>query len=139
MPHPHHLGPLFITLLIKLLNLSVARAKNHAIWTYAVVVTILEAWRSKNDSITAPISLLCRALKILQQLIIPTIMEVVNFHISQHGFKPKQSTTSALLSITDRIRYLRFPSMQVSKQTNHNISGLVKNLKTWSPRTISSR
>ena len=49
-----------------------------------------------------PISLLCQAVKVLEALILPSINELLSPAKDQHGFRPRHSTTSALLQlITD--------------------------------------
>ena len=47
-----------------------------------------------------PISLLCLAVKILERLILPVIVETLGTCPSQHGFKPRHSTASVLLPIS---------------------------------------
>ena len=49
------------------------------------------------------ISLLCPAAKVLDSLILPTINTYIHPAPDQHGFRPDQSTTSALQQMTTDI------------------------------------
>ena len=50
-----------------------------------------------------PISLLCPAAKVLEVLILPSINKFLSPAKDQHGFRPRHSTTSALLQLTTDI------------------------------------
>ena len=50
-----------------------------------------------------PNSLLCPATKILEELILPSINEIISPAKDQHGFRPRHSTISALLQLTTDI------------------------------------
>ena len=50
-----------------------------------------------------PISLLCPAAKVLEALILSSINEFLSPAKDQHGFRPRHSTTSALLQLTTDI------------------------------------
>ena len=49
------------------------------------------------------LALLCPAAKVLEALILPTINEFLSPAKDQHGFRPRHSTTSALLQLTTDI------------------------------------
>ena len=50
-----------------------------------------------------PVSLLCPAVKILERLFLPSIVEALGTRPSKHGFKSRHSTASALLPISARV------------------------------------
>ena len=80
---------------------SVARINILAIWKSSVIIPILKAGKPCEQGRSyRPISLLCPAVKILERLILPAIVEALGTRPSQHGFKPRHSTASALLSIS---------------------------------------
>ena len=54
-------------------------------------------------SLLPPISLLCPAVKILEWLLLPSIVEALGTRSSYHSFKPRHSTASALLPISARV------------------------------------
>ena len=58
---------------------------------------------SRAGSLLTPISLICPALKILERLNLKSIVEALGTRPSQHGFKPRHSTTSAQLPIFARV------------------------------------
>ena len=49
------------------------------------------------------ISLLCPAVKILERLLLPYLVEALDTRVSQHGFKPRHSCVSAILPLVSRI------------------------------------
>ena len=63
-----------------------------------------------------PISLLCPATKVLEALILLSINEFLSPAKDQHGFRPRQSTTSVLLQLTrhrDRLNQRKPPHRTV--------------------------
>ena len=50
-----------------------------------------------------PISLLCPAAKVLEALILPSINKCISPAKDQHGFRPRHSTTYALLQLRTHI------------------------------------
>ena len=69
-----------------------AQSDNHPDHITRQVNNIGNNWR--------PISLLCRAAKTLEKLLLPKILTHIPFHPAQHGFRPRHSTCTALLTIT---------------------------------------
>ena len=47
--------------------------------------------------------MLCPAVKVIEALILPTINKLISPAKEQHGFRPRHSTTSALLQLTTDI------------------------------------
>ena len=102
--HLKHLGPLAINYLTELFNLSVANADLPAIWKQALVIPVLKPKKPASEGPSyRPISLLCPASKILEKLIHPYLQSSFPMDDSQHGFRPRRSTTSALLPLTTAI------------------------------------
>ena len=101
MLHLRHLGEHGLAVLTELFNISVAGVDISAIWKNSVIISILKAGKPrKQDRSYRPISLLCPAAKILERLLLPTIVEALGARPSQQGFKLKYSTTSALIPIS---------------------------------------
>ena len=86
--HLHYLGPYGIAFLMDPFNLSVAGV------TY---------WQLGRKPSSASNLLLWPAAKILKRLLLPTIVEALGTHPSQHSFKQIHSTTSSLLFISPSV------------------------------------
>ena len=98
--HLRHLGPIGISYLCALFNLSVAGADIPAVWKSATVSSIPKPGKpSDNSASYRPISLLSPAAKLLERLILPYLQDHLTLADSQHGFRQQRSTTSALLPI----------------------------------------
>ena len=98
--HLKHLGPLGISFLTHLYNLSYNTVNIPSIWKQSIVVPILKPGKPAGlGSGYRPISLLCPAVKIFERLLLP---ELNNLPLSptQHGFRSNHSTTTALLPLT---------------------------------------
>ena len=99
-----HLGPLGIRFATHLFNLSVRAADIPAIWKSAHFIPVLKPGKSPDQGPSyRPISLLCPEVKVLERLLLPTLSASLVSSPSQHGFKPRHSTTSALLPLTTNI------------------------------------
>jgi hypothetical protein len=99
--HLKHLGPLGISYLTKLFNLSINHADLPAIWKTAHIIPVPKSSKTLNlSSSYRPISLLSPVVKILERLLLPYISPP-NLPLSstQHGFRPFRWTTTALLLI----------------------------------------
>ena len=99
--HLKNLGAKTIEYLTALFNDSVTSCRIPAIWRSSIVIPIPKP--GKDSSLCTsyqPISLLCLAAKVMEALMITS----VNIHLlpaaDQHGFRPGNSTTSALLQLT---------------------------------------
>ena len=102
--HLKHLGPSGISYLCKIFNLSISSACIPALWKHAIIVPLLKAGKPADQSTSyRPISLLCPASKILERLLLPALTSSFPVNPSQHGFKAKHSTTTALLPLTTSI------------------------------------
>ena len=102
--HFKHMGPLAVAFLTELFNLSVAKANLPSIWKRAIVLPVLKPGKTADEGVSyRPISLLCPASKILEKLIHPFLKESFVLNESQHGFRSRRSTTSALLPIVTTI------------------------------------
>ena len=98
------MGPLALSYLTGLFNLSVAKAELPAIWKQALVIPILKPGKTLTEGPSyRPISLLCPASKILARLVHPFLQEAFALDDSQHGFRPRRSTTLALLPLVTTI------------------------------------
>ena len=104
MIHLRHLGPHGLAFLVELFNLSVSGINIPVIWKNSVIIPILKAGKPREQGRSyRPISLLCPAVKILERLILASIVEALDTCPSQYGFKPRHSTPSALLPISARV------------------------------------
>jgi len=104
--HLQHLGASGLAFLTELFNLSVAGSDIPAIWKCSVLIPLLKPGKPRAlGSSYRPISLLCAAVKVLERLVLPYIVEMLGTRPSQHGFKPGHSTISALLPLTSRITH----------------------------------
>ena len=72
-----------------------------SIWKTSLVIPIPKPGKDSSQGTSyRPISLLCPAAKVLEALILPYINEFLSPAKDQHGFRPRHSTTSALLQLT---------------------------------------
>ena len=104
MLHLKHMGPLAISYLTTLFNLSVSRADLPSIWKFSLVIPVLKP--AKDPSLGPsyrPISLLCPASKVLERLLLPYVNAGIQPDASQHGFRARRSPTSALLPLVQEI------------------------------------
>ena len=101
--HLKNLGPLAIHL-TALYNDSLKSCRLPSIWKTSLVIPIPKPGKDSSQCTSyRPISLLCPAAKVLEALILPTINEFISPAKYQHGFRPRHSTTSALLQLTTDI------------------------------------
>lgn len=106
------MGPLILTIIMELLNMSLKEAKVPPAWKHAVVVPLLKKANADPEVLSnfRPISLLPVFSKILEKHIntqISTFIESQNIlHPSQSGFRTGYSTESTLLGVTETIRHL---------------------------------
>ena len=89
-----------INYLTNIFNLSISTGQIPEIWHEAIIIPILKPGKDNNIGKNwRPISLLCPAVKTLEKLLLPKILTHIHFHPVQHGFRPKHSTCTALLTI----------------------------------------
>ena len=70
----------------------------------SLVIPILKPGKDSSQGTSyRPISLLCPAAKVLEALILPSINEFLSPAKDQNGFRPRHSTTCALLQLTTDI------------------------------------
>ena len=99
-----NLGPLATEHLTTLYNDSLKSCRLPSIWKTSLVIPIPKPVQNPSQGTSyRPISLLCPAAKVLEALILPSINEFISPAIDQHGFRPRHSTTSALLQLTTDI------------------------------------
>ena len=99
-----HLGPRGIEYLTAIYNLSLQTCNIPSIWKMSTIVPLLKPGKDSSDSKSyRPVSLLCPASKVLERLVLPTIKDQIIPKEHQHGFRPKQSTITALHAINDKI------------------------------------
>ena len=97
--HLKNLGPLATEHLTTLYNDSLKSCRLPSIWKTSLVIPILKPGKdSSQGSSYRPISMLCPAAKVLEALILPSINEFISPAKYQHRFRPRHSSTSALLS-----------------------------------------
>ena len=99
-----HLGPRAIEYITTLFNLSVTTCQIPVIWKSSLTIIIPKPGKDTSQGTSyRPISLLCPAEKVLDYLLILTINKYILPAPDQHGFRPKHSTTSALIQLTTDI------------------------------------
>ena len=102
--HLKNLGPLATEHLTSLYNDSLKYHHLPSIWKTSLVIPIPKPRKDSSQGTSyRPISLLCLAVKVLEALILPSINEFLSPAKDQHGFRPRHSTTSALLQLTTDI------------------------------------
>ena len=102
--HLKNLGPLATEYLTTLYNYSLKSCRLPSIWKTSLVIPIPKPGKDSSQGTSyRPISLLCPAAKVLEALILPSINEFLSPAKDQHGFRPRHSTTSALLQLTTDI------------------------------------
>ena len=105
--HLKNLGPLATEHLTTLYNDSLKSCRLPSIWKTSLVIPIPKHGKDSSQGTSyKPISLLCPTAKVLEALILPSINEFLSPAKDQHGFRPRHSTTSALLKLTTSC-YLR--------------------------------
>ena len=95
--HLKNLGPLATKHLTALYNDSLRSCRIPSIWKNSLVMPIPKPGK---DSSQGTSYRLCPAAKVLEALILPSINEFLSPAKDQHGFRPRHSTTSALLQFT---------------------------------------
>ena len=102
--HLKNLGPIATEHLTSLYNDSLKSCHLPSIWKTSLVIPIPKPGKDLSQGTSyRPISLLCAAAKVLKALILPSINEFLSPAKDQHGFRPRHSTTSALLQVTTDI------------------------------------
>ena len=102
--HLKNLGPLATEHLAALYNDSLKSCRLPSIWKTSLVIPIPKPDKDSSQGTSyRPISLPCPAAKVLEALILPSINEFLSPAKYQHGFRPRHSTTSALLQLTTYI------------------------------------
>ena len=102
--HLKNLGPLVTEHLTTLYNDSLKSCRLPSIWKTSLVIQIPKPGKNSSQGTSyRPISLLCPAIKVLKALILPSFNEFLSPAKDQHGFRPRHSTTSALLQLTTDI------------------------------------
>ena len=101
--HLNNLGPLATEHLTAHYNDSLRSCRLPSIWKTSLVIPIPKPGKDSSQGSYRPISLLCPTAKVLEALILPSINEFISLAEDQHGFRPRHSTTSALLQLTTDI------------------------------------
>ena len=102
--HLKNLGPLATEHFTALYNDSHKSCRLPSIWKTSLVIRIPKHGKDLSQGTSyRPISLLCPAAKVLEALILPYIDEFLSSAKDQHGFRPRHSTTSALIQLTTDI------------------------------------
>ena len=103
--HLKDLGPLATEHHTALDNDSFKSCRLPSIWNTSLVIPIPKPDKDSSQGISyRSISLLCPAAKVLEALILPSINEFISPAQDQHGFRPRHSTTSALLQLTTDVK-----------------------------------
>ena len=98
--HLKNLGPLATEHLTPLYNDSFKFCRLPSIWKTSLVIPTPKPGKDSSQGTSyRPISLLCPAANFLEALILHFINEFLSSARDQHGFRPRHSTTSALLQL----------------------------------------
>ena len=133
MLHLRQLGPHGLAFLTELFNLSIAGINIPVIWKNSVIILKSGKPREQIRSYR-PISLLCPPMKILERLLLSSVEEL-GTRPSQHGFKPRHSTASALLPISARV-VSGFNQLKPPSRTINIVVDISKAFDTISHRLI---
>ena len=102
--HLKNLGPLATEYLTTLYNDSLKSCRPPSIWKTSLVIRIPKPGKDSSQGTSyRPISLLCPSAKVLEALILSSIKSFISPAKDQHGFRPRQLTTSAILQLTTDI------------------------------------
>ena len=102
--HLKHLGRKGIEYLTAVFNLSLKSSKIPDIWKQSVIVPLLKPTKEASEAKSyRPVSLLCPSIKILEKLLLPTVLEHLKPADGQHGFRPRHSTVTALHQLNNQI------------------------------------
>ena len=104
MLHPKRLGPRGYEFLTSPYNLSIKVADIRSIWKRANIIPIQKAGKPCHlGSSFYLISLLYPSTKVLVWLLLPILNLSPSLADNQHGFRGMKSTTSALLSLAQKV------------------------------------
>ena len=102
--HLKNLGSLATEHLTTLYTDSLKSCRLLSIWMPSLVIPIPKPGKDSSQGTSyRPISLLCPPAKVLEALILPSFNKFISPAKDQHGFRPRHSTTSALLQLTTDI------------------------------------
>ena len=102
--HLKHIGPLGLTYLTNTFNLALNTNTIPHMWKLANIIPILKPDKDHNTGTSfRPILLLSVISKTLEKALLPYITNNITQHHTQHGFKAKHSTTTALHNINNTI------------------------------------
>ena len=102
--HLKHIGPLGLTYLTNTFNLALNTNTIPHMWKLANIIPILKPDKDHNTGTSfRPISLISVISKTLEKALLPYITNNIPQHHTQHGFKAKHSTTTALHNINNTI------------------------------------
>ena len=99
--------PVIVSYLTTIMNTSIVTGNFPTTWKYSIVVPILKTGDVNNPSNYRPISLLPVLSKLLEKIVSAQLSQhLESKHLlsnTQHGFRPKLSTNSALLTLTNNL------------------------------------
>ena len=99
-----NLGPLATEHLTSLYNDSLKSCHLPSIWKTSLVIPIPKPGKDSSQGTSyRPISPLCPAANVFVAFILPSINKFISAVKDQHGFRPRHSTTYALLQLTTDI------------------------------------
>ena len=102
--HLKNLGPLATEHLTALYNDSLKSYRLPSIWKTFLAIPIPKPGKGSSQGTSyRHISLLCPSANVLEVLILPSINEFLSPAKDQYDFRPRHSTTSALLQLTTDI------------------------------------
>ena len=98
--HLKHLGPRAIEYIITLFNLSCTTCQIPAIWKSSLIIPIPKPGKDTSQGTSyRPISLLCLAAKVLESLLLPTIIKYILPAQDQYGFRREHSVNNRHCSV----------------------------------------
>ena len=99
--------PVISGVLLDIINACITRSEIPISWKHSLVHPIFKAGNSSDASNFRPISIIPVVIKIVERLVQSQLYYYLSYnHLlspSQHGFRPRHSTETALTAVTDQI------------------------------------
>ena len=123
--------------LTNIFNLSISKGQIPQIWHKAIIMQILILGKDNNIGKNwRQISIQCPATKTLEKLLLPKIQLHIPFHPAQYGLRPKNSTCTALSTITADIAAGFSRKIRLTEQCSSR-SGLQLHSTMWTINNCS--
>ena len=103
--HLHYIGPVAVSFLTKLINLSLDSSVIPALWKVGRVIPLPKPDKDPEQAKSyRPLALLSPVAKLVEKLILPDFEKSIQLQDHQHGFKKLRSTTTSLQCLNHNIK-----------------------------------